>query len=112
SRLSSAWRYGWVHRGHELSHSAGYPGGPRLARLAAESTSRDLAPRLHQAPLAQPQHAVAAPGKLQVVSHQDAGQTMRRVQPLDQIEDHIRRPAIEIAGRLIRQQQLRLGYQG
>jgi hypothetical protein len=43
--------------------------------------------------------------------HQNTRQAVRFVQPLDQIEDHIRRLSIEIAGGFICQQQHRFGDQ-
>src|SRR5690242_9827849 len=66
---------------------------------------------LNEVAATQPQHASTTTCKFKAMSHKHAGQPMRRVQPLNQAEHRLRCLAIEVAGRLVCQQNLRRSHQ-
>ena len=65
--------------------------------------------RLPQCVLVQPQHPVAAARKGKIVGSDERGKLVLAMQPGDQFKYRLSGPAVEVAGRLIRQQELRPG---
>jgi hypothetical protein len=76
--------------------------------LCRKRLRRDL---LHDSIL-QAQHPVAAAREVKIVSGDQRGQLLIVMQLRDQLEDRVRSAIIEVPGRLIRQQDLRLDNEG
>ena len=56
----------------------------------------------------QPQHAIASPGKRQIMSDENRGELMGSVQIGQELEDHLSGPEIQISGWFVGQQNRRV----
>ncbi len=84
-----------------LAHSNG-----RYLNMVSPFTLPGFAAEL---PLIQMQHMLGARRGVRIVRHHDDGLALLLIQRLQQIEDLIARLAVEVAGRLVAQQQRRIG---
>ena len=86
---------------------------PQLAPREAPGENQDASRRVRADPAIDQRHdPVAAARQLGIVGNQQKGRSGFAMQAEQQIDDLLARGAVEIAGRLVRQQQFRAGDEG